>query len=50
VFPHDGTSYEALLIVADHAMYRDKAARRGRLASLGARGPADSIVIAPTVG
>ena len=30
VFPHDGTSYEALLAEADHRMYRDKAARRGR--------------------
>ena len=29
VFPHDGTSYEALLASADQAMYRDKAARRG---------------------
>ncbi len=28
VFPHDGTSYEALLAEADHRMYRDKAARR----------------------
>ena len=30
VFPHDGTTYEALLAEADHRMYRDKAARRGR--------------------
>jgi diguanylate cyclase (GGDEF)-like protein len=29
VFPHDGTTYEALLATADHRMYRDKAARRG---------------------
>src|SRR5204863_9712523 len=29
VFPHDGASYEALLAFADHAMYRDKATRRG---------------------
>ena len=29
VFPHDGTTYEALLAEADHRMYRDKAARRG---------------------
>jgi diguanylate cyclase (GGDEF)-like protein/putative nucleotidyltransferase with HDIG domain len=28
VFPHDGTSYEALLAEADHRMYRDKAGRR----------------------
>jgi predicted signal transduction protein with EAL and GGDEF domain len=31
VFPHDGTTYEALLADADHRMYRDKAARRGEL-------------------
>src|SRR6185369_15321263 len=31
VFPHDGTTYEALLGDADHRMYRDKAARRGDL-------------------
>ena len=37
VFPHDGTSYEALLAEADHRMYRDKAARRG--ASHEARAP-----------
>ena len=30
VFPHDGATYEALLAEADHRMYRDKAARRGR--------------------
>jgi diguanylate cyclase (GGDEF)-like protein len=30
VFPHDGSSYETLLADADHRMYRDKAARRGR--------------------
>jgi diguanylate cyclase (GGDEF)-like protein len=29
VFPHDGTTYEALLADADQKMYRDKAARRG---------------------
>jgi len=28
VFPHDGTTYEALLGAADHRMYRDKAQRR----------------------
>ncbi len=28
VYPHDGTTYEALLAGADQAMYRDKAARR----------------------
>jgi diguanylate cyclase (GGDEF)-like protein/putative nucleotidyltransferase with HDIG domain len=32
VFPHDGRTYEALLACADQAMYRDKAARRGRVA------------------
>jgi diguanylate cyclase (GGDEF)-like protein len=31
VFPHDGTTYEALLAEADHRMYRDKATRRGEL-------------------
>jgi diguanylate cyclase (GGDEF)-like protein len=31
VFPHDGTTYEALLADADHLMYRDKAARRGHV-------------------
>ena len=30
VFPHDGTTYEALLAEADHRMYRDKASRRGQ--------------------
>jgi diguanylate cyclase (GGDEF)-like protein/putative nucleotidyltransferase with HDIG domain len=30
VFPHDGSSYEALLAEADHLMYRDKASRRRR--------------------
>jgi diguanylate cyclase (GGDEF)-like protein len=29
IFPHDGTTSEALLADADHRMYRDKAARRG---------------------
>jgi diguanylate cyclase (GGDEF)-like protein/putative nucleotidyltransferase with HDIG domain len=31
VFPHDGTTYEALLADADHRMYRNKAARRGEI-------------------
>jgi diguanylate cyclase (GGDEF)-like protein/putative nucleotidyltransferase with HDIG domain len=31
VFPHDGSTYEALLAEADHLMYRDKAARRRHL-------------------
>jgi len=31
VFPHDGTTYEALLADADHRMYRDKSARRGHV-------------------
>jgi diguanylate cyclase (GGDEF)-like protein len=30
VFPQDGKTYEELLAGADHLMYRDKAARRGR--------------------
>jgi diguanylate cyclase (GGDEF)-like protein/putative nucleotidyltransferase with HDIG domain len=34
VYPHDGTSYEALLAEADAHMYRDKAGRRG-LAAIG---------------
>jgi hypothetical protein len=28
VFPHDGTTYDALLAEADHRMYRDKEGRR----------------------
>ena len=31
VFPHDATSYEALLAAADQRMYRDKSARRAPL-------------------
>jgi len=31
VFPHDGSTYEALLAAADHLMYRDKASRRRQL-------------------
>ena len=38
VFPHDGTTYEALLAEADHRMYRDKSARRGELSSPPAAG------------
>ena len=38
VFPHDGTTYEMLLAEADHRMYRDKAARRGELASVPSAG------------
>jgi diguanylate cyclase (GGDEF)-like protein/putative nucleotidyltransferase with HDIG domain len=34
VFPHDGTTYEALLAEADHRMYRDKSARRGQLRTI----------------
>ena len=37
VFPHDGTTYEALLADADHRMYRDKAARRGRVSAPASR-------------
>jgi diguanylate cyclase (GGDEF)-like protein len=33
VFPHDGTTYEALLTQADHRMYREKASRRHPLAA-----------------
>jgi diguanylate cyclase (GGDEF)-like protein/putative nucleotidyltransferase with HDIG domain len=40
VFPNDGATYEALLADADHGMYRDKAARRGRV-PLSRSGPAD---------
>ena len=36
VFPEDGATYEALLADADHRMYRDKAARRGRVPVPGA--------------
>jgi diguanylate cyclase (GGDEF)-like protein/putative nucleotidyltransferase with HDIG domain len=32
VYPVDGDSYETLLAEADHRMYRDKAARRARIA------------------
>ena len=39
VFPHDGTTYEALLADADHRMYRDKAGRRGQLSVPHAAGP-----------
>jgi diguanylate cyclase (GGDEF)-like protein/putative nucleotidyltransferase with HDIG domain len=39
VFPHDGTTYEALLAEADHRMYRDKAGRRGQLSVAPAAGP-----------
>ena len=38
VFPYDGRTYEALLAEADHAMYRDKAARRRRVTRT-TRGP-----------
>jgi diguanylate cyclase (GGDEF)-like protein/putative nucleotidyltransferase with HDIG domain len=34
VFPHDGSTYEALLAEADQRMYRDKAARRGSIRAL----------------
>jgi diguanylate cyclase (GGDEF)-like protein/putative nucleotidyltransferase with HDIG domain len=34
VFPHDGSTYEALLASADQKMYRDKAARRSHLSIL----------------
>ena len=43
VFPHDGATYETLLADADHRMYRDKAARRGRVALPQTPGSADFI-------
>ncbi len=30
VYPHDGTSYEALMAAADARMYQDKSLRKGR--------------------
>jgi diguanylate cyclase (GGDEF)-like protein len=41
VFPADGGTYEALLADADHRMYRDKAARRGPIATPRAPAPSD---------
>ena len=41
VFPHDGTTYEALLADADHRMYRDKASRRGHVVPQAHRAPAE---------
>jgi diguanylate cyclase (GGDEF)-like protein/putative nucleotidyltransferase with HDIG domain len=41
VFPDDGSSFETLLADADQRMYRDKAARRGRLSG---RSPRPAIV------
>ena len=38
VYPHDGTTYEALLADADHRMYRDKATRRGDIRTAPAAG------------
>jgi diguanylate cyclase (GGDEF)-like protein len=43
VFPHDGTTYEALLADADHLMYRDKAARRGHV-TISVKPPIDEFV------
>ncbi len=43
IFPHDGSTYEELLADADHLMYRDKAARRGRGALSNTPGPGDFI-------
>jgi diguanylate cyclase (GGDEF)-like protein/putative nucleotidyltransferase with HDIG domain len=43
VFPHDGTTYEALLADADHRMYRDKASRRGHVTIPLSTAPADFI-------
>src|SRR6185295_3490930 len=39
IYPHDGTTYEALLADADQRMYRDKAARRGHHSSRSAAAP-----------
>ena len=41
VFPHDGTTYEALLADADQRMYRDKAARRGDMLAARPSTPAE---------
>ena len=41
VFPHDGTTYEALLAEADARMYRDKSVRRGDLPMALRRAPAE---------
>ena len=43
VFPKDGATHEELLAAADHLMYRDKAARRGNLASDASGGPAELV-------
>ncbi|MBZ5556420.1 MAG: diguanylate cyclase [Acidobacteriia bacterium] len=43
VFPHDGSTYEALLADADHRMYRDKASRRGHVALPRTPGPGDFV-------
>jgi len=45
VYPHDGTTYETLLADADHRMYRDKAARRGKLAVARANQPAGEFMV-----
>ncbi|HYM25270.1 MAG TPA: diguanylate cyclase, partial [Vicinamibacterales bacterium] len=50
VFPHDGTSYEALLADADHRMYRDKAARRGHVPLPRAVGGPEFVVDEPYEG
>src|SRR5262249_6447994 len=39
IYPHDGTTYEALLADADQRMYRDKAARRGHLSARSSAAP-----------
>jgi diguanylate cyclase (GGDEF)-like protein/putative nucleotidyltransferase with HDIG domain len=41
VYPHDGTTYEALLADADHLMYRDKATRRGHVTLPAKAAPAE---------
>jgi len=45
VFPHDGTTYEALLASADHLMYRDKASRRGHVALTPPAGAIDFLAV-----
>jgi diguanylate cyclase (GGDEF)-like protein len=43
VYPADGVTHESLLAAADHSMYRDKAAHRGRITLTRAAGQADFI-------
>jgi len=43
IFPADGATYETLLATADHRMYRDKHARRGRPAARTAAPAPDNV-------